>query len=132
MSWHAQPHSVCLLSHYVIYMNHNKNTGINLDSKDAVYFALIQQIPQLLGIVLVASVGLPILFWMFGNLNTGNKLAREWNAVYGQCKRVNINRYGRYNHNDCYEWAQQQVPGRWARSYSASTDTRAVEHLSNR
>jgi hypothetical protein len=113
-------------------MNNNKNISINLDSKDAVYFALARQLGQLIMIVLIASLGVPFLLWMFGNFNNSLKLDDQWEAVYGQCKRVNINRYGRYSHNDCYEWAQQQVPGRWARRYSASTDTRAVEHLSNR
>lgn len=132
MSWHAQPHSVCLLSHYVIYMNNNKSTGVNLNSKDAVYFALIQQLPQLLGLVLVASVGLPILFWMFGNLNRGVALRNERSAAVSECKMISLRKYGNYDATYCYEWSKQKVPWRWQRRYSASADTKAVEHLSNR
>jgi hypothetical protein len=93
-------------------MNNNKSTGVNLNSKDAVYFALIQQLPQLLGLVLVASVGLPILFWMFGNLNRSVALQNERSAAAGECRMISLRKYGNYDETYCYEWAKQKVPRR--------------------
>jgi hypothetical protein len=111
-------------------MNNNNDIRVNLNSKDAVYYALARQTGQLIMIVLVASLGVPCLLWMFGNFNNSLKLDDQWEAVYSQCKRVNINKTGRYSHNDCYEWAQQQVPGRYERRYYAHLDNRSVEQPS--